>query len=127
MSRNDLDIWAGEIDRALAGLKGLERAMRDHLQELQSRRESISAEQQTLRAHERALAEFEAGGSGADLVRLARPHREIAEQHARQQRAHESLKKRHHTAMAYWTMLVEALTRPAQSADRHQVGAAKGL
>jgi hypothetical protein len=114
MWRDDLESWMKETDRALVGLKEVERALRDHVKDLQSHQVSITAEEETLLGHERALAEFEAGGPGDDLVRLARPHREAADDHARQRRAHESLKKSHHTAMAHLALLIKALTQPAR-------------
>jgi hypothetical protein len=112
---DDLDCWKWEAERAIVALKDVERFLRDHVAQLDARRSSIGAEGQRLRAHERALAEFEAGGQDAELMRLARPHLERSADHARERIAHEGLKKRHHEAMAYWTLLVKSLARSCQA------------
>jgi hypothetical protein len=119
---DDLDNWTRENDLALAGLEELERVLRDHGRELQRHRESITTEEQSLLGHGLALAKFEACREGDDLVRLARPHRERADGHAFQGRAHESLKKRHHMTMAYSALLIKALTRPTPATDAPEVG-----
>jgi hypothetical protein len=116
MWRDDLEAWKRESDRALAELGRLEHALREHHRELAGHRETIAAEELALREHERALAAFEAGGEGEELIALARSHKQAADDHARRRREHEDLKKRHHTAMACWGLLVEALVRPEPAA-----------
>jgi hypothetical protein len=66
-----------------------------------------------LREHEHALAEFERGGPGDELLVMAKSHKENAEQHAQQREGHERLKKRHHTVVAHWSLLLKALTQKA--------------
>jgi hypothetical protein len=111
MWRDDLTLWQKEIDQALDGLSKLEEALREHGKGLQSHLEMIGAEEQELKAHEHALAEFERGGPGDQLLEMVKSHQEHAGKHGQQRQVHEELKKRHHTVMAYWSLLHKALTQ----------------
>jgi hypothetical protein len=111
MWRDDLVIWEREIEQALADSKQLEDALRAHRKALQDHLEATGAQEQTLYKHERALAEYERGGPGEDLLPMAKVHKENAEKHAKHAAAHERLKRHHHTVMAHWSLLLEALAR----------------
>jgi hypothetical protein len=110
MWRDDLAIWQQEIDHALGDLRTLEDALREHRKVLQCHLDAIAAEELAANQHEHALAEFERGGPGDDLLQMAKPHQENADKHAQQWQAHERLKKGHHTVMAHWSLLHKALT-----------------
>jgi hypothetical protein len=109
--RDELAIWQKEIDQALGGLTKLEEALREHGKGLQDHLETIAAEERKLRDHEHALADFERGGSGNELLLMARTHTETADKHVQQRQAHERLKKQHHTVRAYWSLLLKVLTQ----------------
>jgi hypothetical protein len=108
--QDDITLWQRDIDQALTDLKRLEDALREHRKRLQVRLDEIAAEQQAVNQHEHALAEFERGGPGDDLLRMVKPHQENADKHALKRQAHEQLKRRHHTVMAHWSLLLKALT-----------------
>ncbi len=92
-------------------MRKLEEALREHRRTLQTHLEAITAEEQALKDHEYALAEYERGGPGDGLLDMARTHQENASKHAQQRQAHERLKKQHHTVMAHWSLLLKALTQ----------------
>jgi hypothetical protein len=110
MWRDDLAHWQKEIADALDSLKELEGALRQHSQCLQGHLETLTAEEAETRSHEHALAEYERGGPGDELLAMARPHGEHATKHGQQRQAHERLKRQHHTVMAHWSLLVKALS-----------------
>jgi hypothetical protein len=115
MWQDDLTLWQGDIDQALSGLKRLEDALREHRNVLQGRLDAIAAEQQAVNQHEHALAEFERGGPGDDLLRMVKPHQENADKHSLQRQTHEQLKRRQHTVMAHWSLLLKALMIRAET------------
>ncbi len=111
MWRDDLALWRKEIDEAFDGLQKLEHALRMHDKGLQDQLNTILAEEQAVKGHEHALAEYERGGPGDDLLGMAKPHGVNAGKHAEQRRAHERLKERHHAVMAYWSLLLKTLAQ----------------
>ncbi len=113
MWRDDLAIWEKEIDQALAGMRLMEVALREHRQRLQARLDVIAAEERELTAHEHALAEAARGGPKDALAGMVEPHKDVAARHAKERKAHEALKKQHHTILAHWTLLHKALTQKA--------------
>jgi hypothetical protein len=65
---------------------------------------------QKVSAHEKGLAEFEAGGAGEQLVTLAKIHEEAAEP-GRRRAEHERMTRHFHTIMALWSLLLKIVTR----------------
>jgi len=115
MWRDDIALWQQEIEQALDGVKKLEDALQQHSKELQSHLGTITAGEQALKVHEHALAEFQRGSSGKELELLvmAKTHKKKADEHVQQRQTHECLKKQHHTIMAHWSLLLNALTHKA--------------
>jgi hypothetical protein len=55
------------------------------------------------------LAEYERGETPTELVEQARDHEREAEQHKLQLKAHEEVKKQHHSFVTKWNLLMSAL------------------
>lgn len=110
--REEIGLWNEEYDRALADLASLETALRKHAKAIADHLEELNAQEGRVRAHEHALAEFESGGRGEDLITLAKTHKEEEASHARKRAAHERIKKHYHTIMAHWALLHKEITRP---------------
>ncbi len=108
---DDVHIWEGELDSALAEMKKLASVFAEHRQGLEAHAEAVRAAHAKRAKHEHALAEYEQGGSGEDLIALARKHEEESEKHVQQRKAHERIKCHHHTVMAHWRLLFKALSK----------------
>ena len=62
--------------------------------------------------HEHALADYERGESGEELIQMAQVFGRSAEQHADQSRKHENTKRQHHELMASWRLLMKSFIQP---------------
>jgi hypothetical protein len=112
--RDDLRAWQQELTNAQSQIKQLEKAFEDHAQALRKHGAAIRLQEQTFGEHEHALAEYEKGSEGDDLFELARQHQGEAKQHLQHRTAHERLKRRHHAAMAHFSVLLKALQEPRE-------------
>lgn len=113
--RDDLRAWQQELANAQGEIKELEKALNDHAQALRTHGSSLRLEEQTFEGHEHAIAEYEKGGEGGELFEMARQHCLEAGHHVEHRRVHEHLKRRHHTVIAHWNLLLKALREPAES------------
>jgi hypothetical protein len=113
MWRDDLAAWEGEVNEALEGLKMLGEALRKHGEALRSHLATIGREEEVANYHEKAIADYEAGGSGVPLLHTAQIHQQTGARHVHKRLAHERLKRHHHTVMAHWNLLFKALTHKA--------------
>jgi hypothetical protein len=113
--RDDLRAWQQELAKAQGEIKQLEKALEDHGQVLRTHGSTLRLEEQTFEGHEHAIAEYEKGGEGDELFEMARQHTQVAGHHVDHRRAHEQLKRRHHTVIAHWNLLLNALREPAES------------
>jgi hypothetical protein len=111
MWRCDISAWQEEFKKAAAGLKQIESALREHEKALQTHAAAIRLREQELDAHEHALAEYERGEPGAELISLAKAHEKEAARHARQHDAHERIKKHHHEVITQLKLLYKALCK----------------
>src|SRR5713101_9075134 len=84
MWRDDLALWQKETDLALDGVKKLDEALREHRKGFQDHLDTIAAEEQAVKDHEHALADFELGGAGNEVLWMAKAHTENADKHAQQ-------------------------------------------
>lgn len=104
-------IWLDEIDTALAEAKKLESTLCEHRKALEAHVETLHSMRQNRTPHERALAEFEEGGQGENLIAMASAHEHEAERHYQLYQVHERVKRHHHTAVAYWRLLFKSLSK----------------
>lgn len=111
MWRDDLACWQKEVDEAIGGLKSLEESLQTHRKNLQMHLLAIATEEQELKEHEHAMAEFERGGTGEELLLMVEPHKEGACKHNSRKETHERLKQHHHAVMTCWSLLERALTQ----------------
>jgi chromosome segregation ATPase len=107
--RLEIAAWQRELETARKDLSKLEAALREHDKALQTHAAAIRAYEADVGEHEHALAAFEQGGSGGELIDMAKAHEaEVAQQNQRRQ-AHERIKRHHHALMAQWNLLLKAM------------------
>ena len=107
--RVDIASWRREHELALSELAKLEEVVHQHGDALDAHAEAMERQQDSLRDHERAIAEFKREGGGQLQKAMRNEHREHAELHNVQRAAHERMKKHHHTVVAHLTMLRAAI------------------
>ena len=108
--RCDVGFWRQEARKALADLKRLEAALLEHTRALEDHADKLATREEVLNAH----AEFPADGDGqasAEGWILHVSHHHDATTHVRERDLHERIKRRHHTMMAYWSLLLDILDR----------------
>lgn len=108
---DDIQIWEGELDAALGDIKQLAEVIGEHRKCLEAHGDAVRAARAHRAKHEHALAEYERGETGEDLVVLAQKHEEEGAKHCEQRQAHERVKRHHHTVMAHWRLLLKALSK----------------
>jgi hypothetical protein len=108
----DIVVWQQELTNARGEIAKVEVALCEHEQALETHAVALRACQQDIVAHEHALAEFERGGAGKEILELAPTHHGEHEKHIQQLAVHERLKKRHYTTMSLMKLLVKAITNP---------------
>lgn len=96
----DISCWQTEHESAAARLAQLQQAMRDHGDALTTHLVAVNHAQQGCAKHERQIAEFKAGTSTVPQDVASIHHREQAENFAKQQEAHERIRKHHEAVMA---------------------------
>lgn len=109
--QDEARIWLDEMDKALAEAKKLETILNEHRSALQAHLEKVHSLRQHRVPHEHALAEYEQGGDGGNLIAMASKHEHEAEEHYQLYQEHERVKRHHHTAVAYWRLLFKALSK----------------
>jgi hypothetical protein len=100
MWRCDLAAWQQELRDGLAAIKEVMAALESHEAALQSHGAAVRLRELDMRTHEHALAEYERGQSGAELITLMHSHQKEADKHLQQAAAHERMKKHQHQVMA---------------------------
>lgn len=109
--REDTAQWRTEIEQSLRDVERLNEALRAHAAALHAHLEMICSHAQKIRAHEHALAGFEQGDGGDELIGFAKDHeKERAEQVATRQ-VHERLKKFHHGLIAQLNLLIKSVSK----------------
>lgn len=116
MWRDDVALWREEAQKAADDLAAIGAALRRLSASIDQHEENLEREVDRIKLHEHALSEFERTGLGGDiqLLTLAKKHKEEAAEHLGSLKAHEQLKREHHTLMAHWNTLLRELTRPAR-------------
>ena len=108
--RVDIERWRGEHESALSKFVKLEEMIRQHGESLESHAQAVERQQEGLRDHGRAMAEYQHQGAGERLQEtMAVKHREHAQRHKTVHEAHERMKKHHHTVMAHLRALQAAI------------------
>lgn len=109
--RGDIRVWNTEIDQALRDVERLTAALRAQSEALHAHFEAIGKHEQEIRSHERSLAGYEKGGTGEELIALAKAHDKERELQAATRQAHERIKKFHHGLLAQWNLLLKAISK----------------
>jgi hypothetical protein len=107
--RLEIAAWQRELQAAVADLGKLEAALKDHEKALQVHAGAIRTDECDTGEHEHGLAAFEKGGGGSELIDMAKAHEGEISQHELRRRAHERIKRHHHSMMARWNTLVKAI------------------
>ncbi|MCE9607882.1 MAG: hypothetical protein K8U03_23605 [Planctomycetia bacterium] len=101
--------WEREVGEAIGDLPKIEQALRGHERRLQTHAAAIRLYEQVAADHEHQLAELVHEGAPSAAGCTAHKHGKESRNHAQQRQVHEALKRTHHTFMAHWAMLLEAL------------------
>lgn len=109
--QDEITVWHDEVQRALGEVNHLAKALRDHAAALNDHGKGIAGHDDTVRSHEGALAGWEKGAPGGELVSLATAHDKEAEQRAALRQVHQRVRKFHHTLLAQWNLLLAAVTK----------------
>jgi hypothetical protein len=107
--RDNVAEWQKELTQARDRIKELEAAIQTQEETLRKYAASIRLDEQRADEHEHALAEFERGEPGENLLRLAPKHQAEAKHHAEQREKHEQLKRRQHRFISHLQLLVDSL------------------
>ena len=107
--RVDIERWRTEHESALSDLAKLQEIIREHGDLLDTHAETMEWQQQRLRDHNRAMAEFKRVGGGSVQEAMGMEHRKHAEQHNGQRAAHERIEEYHHKVVAHQTTLRAAI------------------
>lgn len=104
--------WRQEFRGALAEIERLKSSLKSHDDALQKHAEELDRECTRLQGHEQALVDFERGGSGQELIALAQDHTKELSSQLNRRAVHERIKRHHHSLMAQWRLLFDALSKP---------------
>jgi len=113
--RDDLRVWQQELATAQGEIKQLEKALEDHAHALRTHASTLRLDEGVFEGHEHALVEYEKGGEGEELLQMARQHSEEAVCHTVHRAAHEQFKRRHHTVIAHWNLLLKSVREPTEA------------
>ena len=113
--RDDLRVWQQELAKAQGEIKQLEKALENHAHALRTHASTLRLDEGVFEGHEHALVEYEKGGEGEELLQMARQHSEEAVCHTVHRAAHEQFKRRHHTVIAHWNLLLKSVREPMES------------
>lgn len=112
MWQDDLVAWQHELVKVTGDLDRARTALAEHGQVLEGHALQLRNQQDFLREHEEALADYERGGEPPEVVGLAATHDEQAQWHPHLRGIHERLKRYHHAIAARASLLAKALTEP---------------
>lgn len=110
--RDQIDEWQSELKRMLAELPQIEATLRAHAKALDDHAGQIVADEKEVCAHEASLADYERGGTGEQLIGMARSHDAAGCRHFRQREAHERVRRHHYGFCTKWNLLRKALSEP---------------
>jgi hypothetical protein len=109
--QEQLGLWRQEFREALAEIDRLKISLKSHDEALQKHADDLDRECTRLQDHEHALADYERGGSGQELIALAKNHTKELSSQLNRRAVHERIKRHHHSVMAQWRLLFDALTK----------------
>jgi hypothetical protein len=107
--RDNLRLWQHDVDRMQNEVQELTLLLKGHDDALRSHASHIRQQEQSFESHEHALAEYERGAEGDELLQMARQHGEEASRQQKQRDDHEGLKRAHHEVLRHWSALLKAL------------------
>ena len=110
--QEQLTYWRKELREATAEIDRLKASLKCHDEALQKHAEHLECECTRLQEHEHALVEYERGGTGQELIALAQKHTNELARQLNRRAVHERIKRHHHSLMAQWRLLFDALTKP---------------
>ena len=112
--RDDLASWQKESDDAIRQITALRDSLEKHQEKLRQHAASIRLHEQCQAEHECALARFEKGGSGQEVIAMARVHQDQSAKQAEVRNFHETLKRRHHEMIARIHTMVRSIVGTAE-------------
>jgi hypothetical protein len=110
--KQDIAMWKGEVEGALADIERLADALASHAEALQTHLDAIGHQELDLRKHEHALAEYEQGAAGGELISQAKAHAYESNSQMAAREVHERIKRFHHVLIARWNLLCKAVCSP---------------
>jgi hypothetical protein len=110
--REDIERWQAEHETAVVRLTKLLQIVREHGECLEEHARALDKIDEAIRAHDREIADQEAGTSKVPPDAVATQHQEQEGVFERQKDAHERIKKHHEGVMAQ----LQALEASAEAA-----------
>ena len=107
--RDDTALWKKEMCQAEVQIKELEKALKSHREALESHAASVQDRMRQTNKHESAIAAYETGEAGEDLPAMAVAHEQEAKSQDLQRKAHERIRRHHHSVMANWSLLLKTI------------------
>jgi hypothetical protein len=98
--RHDNDRWQAEHESAVARLAEMQTIVREHGECLQEHARAFQQAEDAIAAHDRAIAEFQAGTSETPQDLLANRHQQQEGVFGQQKDAHERIRAHHEAMMA---------------------------
>ena len=107
--RDDLSSWQREVQDAIRQLGTLSGTLEKHGEKLRQHAAAIRLHEQRQAEHECALARFEQGETGQELIGMARAHHDESTKQAELRNLHETLKRRQHEMIARIHTFVQSI------------------
>jgi hypothetical protein len=107
---NEVAAWQQELAAARSEVSKIEVALREHENALETHAAALRGCQQNILAHEHALAEFERGKTGKEILELPETHHGEHQERIQQLAVHERLKKHHYTIISLLELVTRAIT-----------------
>ena len=109
---DELKVWHDEVQRALGEVNQLAKALRDHAAALNEHGRDINRNDDTVQMHEAAIASWEHGAPGGELVAMTAAHDAEADQRTTLREVQQRIRKYHYSLLAQWNLLLTAITKP---------------
>lgn len=110
--QESLGLWHAELAMALRDIDRLKGALESHDKALREHAAELDQAVEQINRHEHALAQHERGETEPALIAMVQEHRDNMARRQAMQKIHERIKKHHHSLIAQWRLLFDALTKP---------------
>ena len=107
MWRDDIAVWQKELAETEKDLAALKAAFEARAETYCQHAAAIRMLEQDSDSHEHALAVFEMGRDGRDLLKFAKQHDTEHGVECEHRRLHEKIKQDHHALLAKWKTFVK--------------------